>query len=104
MPASNAECSTWAQVFADAALSFATSQGVSWEDIDVVASHGQTMWHIPLPEADQVMSTLQMMASGPILPETSMIMASDSVCEFRNRPYSARQPAVQSFQAFVWAR
>lgn len=54
------------KVFADAALGFAKKHNVDMEDIDVVASHGQTMWHIPLPEGDQVKSTLQMMV-GPDL-------------------------------------
>lgn len=51
-----------AELFADAAREAASEAGISLADIDLVASHGQTVWHIPADDpADEFgpRSTLQ---------------------------------------------
>ncbi|RKN85587.1 anhydro-N-acetylmuramic acid kinase [Paenibacillus ginsengarvi] len=51
-----------AEVFAEAALKAAKEAGLSPDDIDLISSHGQTVWHIPVADAADwslVRSTLQ---------------------------------------------
>ena len=49
------------EVFADAALSVISAAGLEMEEIDLIGSHGQTVYHLP-PQADAeyVPSTLQL--------------------------------------------
>jgi 1,6-anhydro-N-acetylmuramate kinase len=50
--------------FANAVTTFMSDRGlVAGVDVDLVASHGQTLWHIPLPENGGRKSTLQMAVS-----------------------------------------
>ena len=49
------------EVFADAALSVVSAAGLEMEEIDLIGSHGQTVYHLPpQAEADYVPSTLQL--------------------------------------------
>lgn len=50
------------EIFADAAAEVAGRAGMSMEQIDLIGSHGQTIWHAPEPLADSgyvIRSTLQ---------------------------------------------
>ncbi|MEF3304132.1 anhydro-N-acetylmuramic acid kinase [Paenibacillus sp. GYB003] len=51
-----------AEVFANAAVRAAADAGIAMDDIDLISSHGQTVWHIPVADAADwslVRSTLQ---------------------------------------------
>lgn len=51
------------QLYADAVEAMCARQGMDPRDIDLIGSHGQTFWHIPLPETylgDTFRSTLQL--------------------------------------------
>jgi anhydro-N-acetylmuramic acid kinase len=73
------------QVFADAATAFGKTHSIDWEGIDMVAAHGQTCWHIPLPENAQIKSTLQLMESTAI----SQALSVNVVSDFRTGEVSA---------------
>jgi 1,6-anhydro-N-acetylmuramate kinase len=47
-------------LFADAAVEFCAKHGISSSEIDLVASHGQTIWYISDPVGDQVKSVITM--------------------------------------------
>jgi len=47
------------ELFADAALSVCRQSGFQMSQVDFIASHGQTVWHIPKPDGGFVRSTLQ---------------------------------------------
>ena len=50
-----------AEVFADAALGVVREAGLGGEGIDLIGSHGQTVYHLPpQPEAQYIPSTLQL--------------------------------------------
>lgn len=51
-----------AEVFAEAARKAVAEAGMTMDDIDLISSHGQTIWHIPIAESGDwslVRSTLQ---------------------------------------------
>lgn len=52
----NVELGRW---FAQAALDVAEAAGIPMADVEVIGSHGQTIWHIPQDDAGHVASTLQ---------------------------------------------
>lgn len=54
------------EVFADAAKVFCKQYGFKIEDIDVFASHGQTIWLLSMPADGQTKSALTM-AEGSFL-------------------------------------
>jgi len=53
-------------LFADSALAFCKKHGISLDDIDIVGSHGQTIWYIPVTRNGEVKSTLTM-AEGTVI-------------------------------------
>ncbi|PKL75121.1 MAG: anhydro-N-acetylmuramic acid kinase, partial [Candidatus Melainabacteria bacterium HGW-Melainabacteria-1] len=62
----NIELADW---FAQASLDFLANQGFRLDDLDLIGSHGQTIYHLP-PGAGSVPSTLQL-GDGPWLAQRS---------------------------------
>lgn len=70
------------EVFADAANDLLGSAGVAATDVDCVASHGQTLVHLPEPSAEfgpPVGATLQIGEGAVIAARTGIV----TVCDFR---------------------
>ncbi len=63
-------------IFADAVLSLLKNTGFRPEDIDAVASHGQTIYHIP-PSGKRRGSTLQIGEAAVIAEQTGILTISD---------------------------
>ncbi|PVU89055.1 hypothetical protein BB559_005252 [Furculomyces boomerangus] len=62
--------------FADAIDEFLKEKNLTYDDFDVVASHGQTMWH-QVDASSEVKSTLQMGESAIIMKRTGKTVVSD---------------------------
>ncbi|KIL42388.1 anhydro-N-acetylmuramic acid kinase [Gordoniibacillus kamchatkensis] len=66
--------------FAAAVRQAVREAGLRLEDIDLIASHGQTVWHIPVADADDkylVRSTLQIGDISVIAKETGIVTVGD---------------------------
>ena len=61
-----------AYAFSKAINTFIESLGLNQSNIDFIASHGQTIYHIPVPTKDHVMSTLQL-GSGSVIAQLTGI-------------------------------
>lgn len=72
------------EVLADAVVAVAEQGGVALEAIDLVASHGQTVYHVDRAHGD-VPSTLQIGEGSVIAERTGRIV----VCDFRTRDVAA---------------
>lgn len=72
------------ELFAEAALCVIASAGLTPAEIDAVASHGQTVWHIP-PAAGQPGATLQLGQPAVIAERTGCL----TVADFRSRDMAA---------------
>lgn len=72
------------KAFADAALAVVADAGLAPEDVDLIGSHGQTVWHIP-PAEDAGGATLQLGAAAVIAERTRITTVSD----FRTRDMAA---------------
>ncbi|MCL2572149.1 MAG: anhydro-N-acetylmuramic acid kinase AnmK [Defluviitaleaceae bacterium] len=65
-------------LFADAAVNITKKAGIDIQDIDLIGSHGQTIYHIPEPTKDYPLkSTLQIGESAVIAHKTGRITVSD---------------------------
>jgi len=54
------------QLFADAVLALCSTYGIKSSELGFIASHGQTVYHIPKPQGELVASTLQLGESAVI--------------------------------------
>lgn len=69
-----------AELFADFALETIAAVGLSKHDIDLIASHGQTIWHIPEADANDpylVRSTLQIGDLSVLAKRTGILVVGD---------------------------
>lgn len=76
------------RLYTDAALELCEKTGVKPEDIDLIGSHGQTLWHIPVAEeylGDSFTSTFQL-GEGSVLTER---FGCPVVTDFRVRDVAA---------------
>lgn len=72
------------EIFADTAIEAIKESGLSQNDIDLIASHGQTVFHSPYPQKlgeFQIRSTLQI-GEGSVIAEKTGIT---TICDFRVR-------------------
>ena len=70
--------------FATAVLELCASNGITCADVDLIGSHGQTIWHEP-PDADRRGATLQLGCAATIAERTGI----DVVNDFRTRDVAA---------------
>jgi anhydro-N-acetylmuramic acid kinase len=68
---------TLGKLFADGAKKVCQAASVSIEKVDVIGSHGQTIYHIPVPYEKYVKSTLQIGEPAVIAYETGAIVISN---------------------------
>lgn len=68
-------------LFSEAVKEVCKKAGFSLSQLDFVASHGQTIFHLPIPDVSQVASTLQIGESAVICEEVKTTVVSD----FRTR-------------------
>ena len=73
-------------VFSEAVKAVCKKAAFPLEQVDFVASHGQTIYHLPVPGAHQVASTLQIGESAVIAEETKSMVVSD----FRTRDMAVK--------------
>ncbi len=76
------------EIFADTAIEAIKESGLSQNDIDLIASHGQTVFHSPYPQKlgdFQTRSTLQI-GEGSVIAEKTGIT---TICDFRVRDMAA---------------
>ncbi|MEK8215892.1 MULTISPECIES: anhydro-N-acetylmuramic acid kinase [unclassified Paenibacillus] len=69
-----------AERFAEAAIEAVRSAGMELDEIDLISSHGQTVWHIPEAAADDpllVRSTLQLGDLSVLAKETGRLVVGD---------------------------
>ena len=72
------------EVLAAAAEQVVEQAGIGWEEVDVIASHGQTLWHVD-PSQGGTPSTLQVGEGSVLAERTGRIV----VCDFRPRDIAA---------------
>ncbi len=74
-----------AEVFSEAAILCLKESGIKPSEVDAIASHGQTIYHMP-PEKGRMGSTLQIGSASVIAERTGILVVSN----FRNRDMAAQ--------------
>jgi len=76
------------ELFADAAIAIAKKAGIPFGEIDLIGSHGQTIYHIPDNVSDgeyNIRSTLQIGEGAVIAHKTGIV----TICDFRTADMAA---------------
>ena len=65
------------ECFAKAANEFLAAHNVDKSSVDIIGSHGQTIWHLPFPKDNQVRTTLSMAEGSIIATRTGITTVTD---------------------------
>ncbi len=87
------------ELFARAAGNVAKAAGIGLDRVDLIGSHGQTIYHIGMPEVGQTLSTMQIGEPSVIAERTGVT----TVADFRVRDVAAGGQAAPLVPYLDWA-